>query len=160
MYCCRARTRRTYCTTHTALRILYYASIYVWPSFRLSAYILVYICVGSYVKLVYSFKIAQLVLPSVKSQYYFLSSFPGYLSIAIKSQSNYNRLYCKETYTVTKLLIDFRDITWNYWENLILRGIFLTVSRFPLHYMLYRGNLDYFSKRAVSSTFFLENSIF
>ena len=96
MYCCRARTRRTYCTTHTALRILYYASIYDWPSFRLSAYILVCICVGSYVKLVYSFKIAQLALPSFKYLlfYYFLSSFPGYLSIAIKSQSNYNTVDC------------------------------------------------------------------
>ena len=29
-------------------------------------------------------------------------------------------------------------------ENLILRGIFHVVSYFPLHFMLYRGNLDYF----------------
>ena len=29
-------------------------------------------------------------------------------------------------------------------ENMILCGIFHAVSRFPLHYMLYRGNLDYF----------------
>ena len=29
-------------------------------------------------------------------------------------------------------------------ENVILRGIFHAVSRFPLHFMLYRGNLDYF----------------
>ena len=30
-------------------------------------------------------------------------------------------------------------------RNVILRGIFHVVSRFPLHFMLYRGNLDYFS---------------
>ena len=29
-------------------------------------------------------------------------------------------------------------------ENVILRGIFYVVSRFPLHFMLYRGNFDYF----------------
>ena len=32
-------------------------------------------------------------------------------------------------------------------ENLILRGIFHVVSRFPLLFMLYRGNLDCFSNR-------------
>ena len=32
------------------------------------------------------------------------------------------------------------------WENMIhvVRGIFHVVFRFPLHFMLYRGNLDYF----------------
>ena len=30
-------------------------------------------------------------------------------------------------------------------ENAILRGIFHVVSCFPLHFMLYLGNLDYFS---------------
>ena len=30
-------------------------------------------------------------------------------------------------------------------ENVILRGIFHVVSCFPLHFMLYRGNFDYFS---------------
>ena len=30
-------------------------------------------------------------------------------------------------------------------EKVILRGIFHVVSCFPLHFMLYRGNLDYFS---------------
>ena len=30
-------------------------------------------------------------------------------------------------------------------ENLILRGIFHVVSCFPIHLMLYRGNLDYYS---------------
>ena len=30
-------------------------------------------------------------------------------------------------------------------ENVILRGIFHVVSRFPLKFMLYRGNLDYSS---------------
>ena len=29
-------------------------------------------------------------------------------------------------------------------ENQIQHGIFQVVSRFPLHFMLYRGNLDYF----------------
>ena len=29
-------------------------------------------------------------------------------------------------------------------ENVILRGIFDAVSGFPLHFMLYRGNLDFF----------------
>ena len=35
---------------------------------------------------------------------------------------------------------------------MILRGIFHLVSRFPLHFMLYRGNLDLFSDSVV--TFF------
>ena len=30
-------------------------------------------------------------------------------------------------------------------DNVILRGIVHVVSCFPLHFMLYRGNLDYFS---------------
>ena len=30
-------------------------------------------------------------------------------------------------------------------ENVILRGIFHVVSRFPLHFMFYRGNFDFFS---------------
>ena len=33
-------------------------------------------------------------------------------------------------------------------ENVILRGIFHVVSRFPLHFMLYRGNFDCFSNSA------------
>ena len=32
-------------------------------------------------------------------------------------------------------------------ENVILRGIVHVVSGFPLHFMLYRGNLDCFSYR-------------
>ena len=32
-------------------------------------------------------------------------------------------------------------------ENVILRGIFNVVSGFPLHFMLYRENLDCFSNR-------------
>ena len=40
----------------------------------------------------------------------------------------------------------FRDISWNViGENVILRGIFHVVSCFPLHFMLYCGNLDCFS---------------
>ena len=34
-------------------------------------------------------------------------------------------------------------------DNLILRGIVHVVSCFPLHFMLYRGNLDYFSDSVV-----------
>ena len=34
-------------------------------------------------------------------------------------------------------------------ENVILRGIFHVVSFFPKHFVLYRGNLDYFSDRVV-----------
>ena len=33
-------------------------------------------------------------------------------------------------------------------ENVLLRGIFHIVSRFPLHFMLYRGHLDYFLNSA------------
>ena len=48
------------------------------------------------------------------------------------------------SYTVPKV-IDFPryNTKWS-GENEILRGIFQVVSRFPLHFMLYRGNLDYF----------------
>ena len=42
-------------------------------------------------------------------------------------------------------------------ENVILRGIFHVVSRFPLQFMLYCGNLDYFSNRA---TFLPIRSVF
>ena len=31
-------------------------------------------------------------------------------------------------------------------ENVLLRGIFPVLSCFPLHFLLYRGNLDYFSE--------------
>ena len=41
-------------------------------------------------------------------------------------------------------------------ENLILRGIFHVVSCFPLHFMFYLGNLDYFSD---SVMYFAEYSI-
>ena len=36
-------------------------------------------------------------------------------------------------------------------ENVILRGIFYLVSCFPLHFMLYHGNLEYFSDSVGSS---------
>ena len=36
-------------------------------------------------------------------------------------------------------------------ENVILRGIFYLVSCFPLHFMLYHGNLEYFSDSEGSS---------
>ena len=37
-------------------------------------------------------------------------------------------------------------------ENVILRGIFNVVSGFPLHFMLYRENLDCFSNSACEVT--------
>ena len=40
-------------------------------------------------------------------------------------------------------------------ENVILRGIFHVVSRFPLLFMLYRGNLDCFSNNVCSMAFLL-----
>ena len=47
-------------------------------------------------------------------------------------------------------------------ENVILQGIFHVVPRFPLHFMLYRGNLDYFSDSVVYnftvSKFFFQNT--
>ena len=35
-------------------------------------------------------------------------------------------------------------------ENVILRGTFHVVSRFPQHFMLYRGNVDCFSVYCMS----------
>ena len=50
-------------------------------------------------------------------------------------------------YTVPKE-IDFPRYTMKCsGENVILRGIFHVVSCFPLHFMLYCGNLDCFSNR-------------
>ena len=47
-----------------------------------------------------------------------------------------------------KILTDFpRYIMKCSGENVILRGIFHVVTGFPLHFMLYRGNLDCFSIR-------------
>ena len=39
-------------------------------------------------------------------------------------------------------------------ENVLLRGIFPVLSRFPLHFLLYRGNLDYFSESVPRFPFF------
>ena len=48
-------------------------------------------------------------------------------------------------YTVPKV-IDFPRYNMKYsGENVILRGIVHVVSRFPLHFMFYRGNFDSFS---------------
>ena len=44
-------------------------------------------------------------------------------------------------------------------ENVILRGIFHEVSRFPLHIMLYSGNLDYIFD-SVHCTVYPECTIF
>ena len=53
------------------------------------------------------------------------------------------------TYTVPKE-IDFPRYNMKYsGENVIQRGILHVVSCFPLHFMLYRGNLDYFSDSAL-----------
>ena len=38
-------------------------------------------------------------------------------------------------------------------ENVILRGIFHEVSCFPLHFMLYHGNFDYFWDRVDIPTY-------
>ena len=52
-------------------------------------------------------------------------------------------------YTVPKV-IDFPRYNMKCsWGNVILRGIVHVVSGFPLHFMFYRGNLDYFSNRVV-----------
>ena len=53
--------------------------------------------------------------------------------------------------TVPKV-IDFLpyNMKWS-GENVILCGIFHVVSCFPLHFMLYRENLDYFSDSVVGS---------
>ena len=49
-----------------------------------------------------------------------------------------------QLYTVPKV-IDFPRYNMKCsGVNQILRGIFHGVSRFPLHFMLYRGNFDYF----------------
>ena len=55
-------------------------------------------------------------------------------------------LNIRSIYTVPKLIDFQRYNTKGSEENEILRGIFYVpvVSRFPLHLMLYRGNLDYF----------------
>ena len=39
-------------------------------------------------------------------------------------------------------------------ENVLLRGIFPVLSCFPLHFLLYRGNLDYFSESVPRFHFF------
>ena len=45
-------------------------------------------------------------------------------------------------------------------ENVILCGIFPVVLCFPLHFIVYRGNLDYFSDSASHQQIFIEFSIF
>ena len=45
-------------------------------------------------------------------------------------------------------------------ENVILRGIFHVVSSFPLHFMLYRGNLDCFSNSVHCTKNYLDFFIF
>ena len=52
---------------------------------------------------------------------------------------------CKKyLYTVSKVFDFLRYDMKSSGENETLRGIFHVVSRFPLHFMIYRGNLDYF----------------
>ena len=52
-------------------------------------------------------------------------------------------------YTVPKVIVCPRYNMKCSEENVILSGIFHVVSCFPLHLMLYRGNLDYFLNRAL-----------
>ena len=72
---------------------------------------------------------------SSKQNVYFVSSSHFCIFQAFKNYFTYSVLN----------EIDFprHDITCSR-ENLILRGKFQVVSCFPLHFMLYRGNLDYF----------------
>ena len=42
---------------------------------------------------------------------------------------------------------------------MILRGIFHVLSRFPLHFMLYRGNLDYLSNSVEHVLYYVRDSI-
>ena len=49
-----------------------------------------------------------------------------------------------ERYTVPKVIIVPRYNMKCSGENVTLRGIFHVVSCCPLHFMLYRGNFDYF----------------
>ena len=44
-------------------------------------------------------------------------------------------------------------------ENVTLCGIFHVVSRFPLHFMLYRGNLDCFSNRVLYTLQYIQYSL-
>ena len=58
--------------------------------------------------------------------------------------TNWRLIIDKILYTVPKV-IDFKRYNIKCsGENVILRGIFHVVSGFPLHFMLFRGNLDYF----------------
>ena len=54
------------------------------------------------------------------------------------------------TYTVTKVINFPRYNMKCCGENVILRGIVHAVSGFPLHFMLYRRNLDCFSNMVLS----------
>ena len=57
-------------------------------------------------------------------------------------------LVSRIAHTVLKV-IDFPRYNMKFsGENVILRGIVYVVSRFPLHFMFYRRNLDHFSKSA------------
>ena len=67
----------------------------------------------------------------------------------------YKRHLYRGPFTAPKV-IDFPRYNMNCSEeNVILRGIFHVVSSFPLHVMLYRGNLDCFSNSILGNTFLL-----
>ena len=56
-----------------------------------------------------------------------------------------------DRYNTVPKVIDFPRYNMNCsGENVILRGIFHAVSRFPLHFIYYRGNLDYFLDSTVN----------
>ena len=44
-------------------------------------------------------------------------------------------------------------------DNVILRGIVHVVTGFPIHFMFYRGNLDYFSNRVLIKYYYIISSI-
>ena len=62
-----------------------------------------------------------------------------------------SRLKPSHMYTVRKVINFPRYNMKCSGENVILHGIVHVVSGFPLHFMLYRGNLDCFSNRVGSS---------
>ena len=55
-------------------------------------------------------------------------------------------------YTVPKVIYFPRYNIKRSGGNVILRGIFHVVFRFPLHFVIYRGNLDYFLDSVLAYT--------
>ena len=60
--------------------------------------------------------------------------------------------------TLSQKKINFPRYNMNCrWENVILSGIFYVVICFLLHFMLYSGNLDYFSDSVLSRITLMHN---